>query len=187
VVLVDDRRAVLQRLLDVEHRRQVHVVDPHGGGARERGGLGLGDDRDDRLAEVAHLVHGQDRLVVRLDLDQLQRRVQVVRDVGPGEDSHHARHRERGGRVDTREPGVVTGRPVHLEVQQAAGADVLEELRTSGDVAEGIRSGDHGADDVEVVVLVVRGEVPGVDGAEAVVHVALRRLAASRIAFTIGS
>jgi hypothetical protein len=189
VVLVDDRRALLQRLLDVEHRRQVHVVDPHGGRTRERGGLGLGDDRDDGLTEVAHLVDGEDRLVVRGHADELQRRVQVVRDVGAGDHPHHARHREGGGGVDAGEPGVVAGRPVHLEVQQAVRSDVLEELGAPGDVPERVGPRDHGPDHGEVVLLVLGREVPGVDGTQPVTHetALLRRPAASRIAATIGS
>ncbi len=75
--LVDHGRAGLQRLLDVEHRRQRLVVDPH---LRDRL-IGLaravGDDGDDRLALVADLVDRQRRLVVLAEVDQAEQRVQI--------------------------------------------------------------------------------------------------------------
>ena len=70
--LVDDRRAGLQGLLDVEHRRQRLVVDAD---LRDRL-IGLaravGDDGDDRLALVAHLVDRERRLVVLAEIDQAE-------------------------------------------------------------------------------------------------------------------
>ena len=56
VILVDERRARLQRLLDVEDGRQDLVVDlhPRGAFARRRGAVG--EHGDDRLALAAHLV-----------------------------------------------------------------------------------------------------------------------------------
>ena len=75
--LVDDRRAGLQRLLDVEHRRQRLVVDPHLRHRLERLALAVGDDGDDRLALVAHLVDGERRLVVLAEIDQAEQRVEI--------------------------------------------------------------------------------------------------------------
>ena len=92
VILVDERRAGLQRLLDVEDRRQDLVVDLHRGDGRHGDRLGLGDDRDDLLALEADLVDGKHRFVVRLDLDQAEDGVDVRRDVGVGEDADDARH-----------------------------------------------------------------------------------------------
>jgi hypothetical protein len=99
VVLVDHRGTLGQRLLDVEHRRQILVLDRDRRGARVGRGLRLGHDRADRLTEVADLALGQDRLVVRGDPDQLQRRVEVVRNVLVGQHLHHSGHRERAGQV----------------------------------------------------------------------------------------
>ena len=59
VIFVDQRRAGLQRLLHVEDRRQLLVVDLDLGGRLARGALALGDDRDDLLALEAHLVDGE--------------------------------------------------------------------------------------------------------------------------------
>ena len=59
VGLVDDGRAWFQRFLDVEHRGQRFIIDPH---FRERligFPRAVGDNSDDRLALVAHLVDRQ--------------------------------------------------------------------------------------------------------------------------------
>ena len=50
-VRLDHRRAVGDRLLDVEHGRQVLVGDLHRGRALARGALGGRHDGDDRLAQ----------------------------------------------------------------------------------------------------------------------------------------
>ena len=57
--LVDHRRAGLERILDVEHGRELLVVDAHLRERLERFTLGTRHDRDDRLALVAHLVGRQ--------------------------------------------------------------------------------------------------------------------------------
>ena len=77
VGLVDDGRAGLERLLDVEHRGQRVVVDATSLAARHGCRLALGDDGHDRLALVAHLVDGQQRLVVLAEIDQAEQRVLV--------------------------------------------------------------------------------------------------------------
>ena len=91
VILVDDRRAGLQRLLHVEDGRQHLVVDLDLGGGLVRGALAVGEHRDHRLALPAHLVGGQHLLVLRPDLDQDQDRVDIVRHVLVREDARHAR------------------------------------------------------------------------------------------------
>ena len=89
--LVDHGRAGLQGVLDVEHRRQRLVVDPHFrhrliGVART-----VRDDGDDRLALVAHLVDRERRLVVLAEIDQAEQGVEVARHVGAADDPAHAR------------------------------------------------------------------------------------------------
>ena len=54
--LVDDGRARLQRLLDVEHCGQRFVIDPHLRHRLKRLSRAVGDDGDDWLALVADLV-----------------------------------------------------------------------------------------------------------------------------------
>ena len=64
VGLVHHRRAGLERLLDVEHRRELLVIDAHFRQRLERLALAVRHDRDDRLALVADLVGRERRLVV---------------------------------------------------------------------------------------------------------------------------
>ena len=95
--LVHHRRAGLERLLDVEHRRQRIVVDPDLADGLVGFALAVGDHRDDRLAPVADLVDRQRRLVVLAELEQAEQRIEVHRDVGAADDAAHAR-RALGGR-----------------------------------------------------------------------------------------
>ena len=81
----------LQRLLDIEHRRQRLVVDAD---LRQRlvgFARAVGDDGDDRLALVAHLVDRERRLVVDAEVDERQQRVQIARHVLAADDAAHAR------------------------------------------------------------------------------------------------
>ena len=81
VVLVDERRAGLQRLVDVEDGGQHLVVDLDLGRGLVCGALAVGQHRNHRLALPAHLVGGQHLLVLRPDLDQDQDGVDIVRHV----------------------------------------------------------------------------------------------------------
>ena len=140
VILVDQRRAGLQRLLDVEDGGKLLVVDLDLGdrGARRR--LRLGDHGEHRLALKAHLVDRQHRLVIGLDLDQPEDGVDVRRDVGMAENAHDARHLQRRGSIDVPDAGVMMRAAHHLQVQHAARVAVGVELGRAGDVA-----GDVGA------------------------------------------
>ena len=91
--LVDDRRARLHRLLDVEDRRQRLIVDADLRHRLERLALAVGDDRDDRLALVAHLVDRERRLVVLAEIDQAEQGVEIARNVGAANDPAHAGQR----------------------------------------------------------------------------------------------
>ena len=104
--LVDERRAVGERGLDVAHDRKRLVVD-----VDQRRGLagdlgGRGRDRRDDLALVAHDVAGEERAV----LDE-----RAVADVGHvvlGEDAEHAGERPCASGVDRADPRVgVVGVP----------------------------------------------------------------------------
>ena len=105
---VEDRGVGLQRALGVHHRGQRRVVD-----LQERHQvLGvvavLGHDHRDRLAHVAHLVPGQDRLQERqrgllgVDADELGH----VLEVGGGEHGHAARVGQQRRGVDAADLGV---------------------------------------------------------------------------------
>ena len=99
-VLVVDRR-LLGGALHVGHRLERLVLDPHllGRPARLLGVLG-GDERD-RLAEVAHLVDREHRLVRELEPVGLR-----ARHVGVREHGVDAGHRQRLGDVDLDDPRV---------------------------------------------------------------------------------
>ena len=97
---VDDRRAGLQRFLDVEHRGQRLVVDADLCQGLEGLAVAVGDDRHDRLALVAHLVDRERRLVVLAEIDQAEQRVEVARHVGAANDPAHPGRALGLGRVD---------------------------------------------------------------------------------------
>ena len=99
-VLVVDRR-LLGGALHVGHRLERLVVDPHllGGAARLLGVLGR--DERDRLAEVAHLVDREHRLVGELEPVGLR-----AGHVGMREHGVDAGHRQRLGDVELDDPRV---------------------------------------------------------------------------------
>ena len=119
VIFVDDRRAGLQRLLDVEDGGQDLVVDLHLGRGLAGDRVGFGDDGDDLLALEADLALGEHRLVVRLDLDQAKDRVDVRRHVLVGEDADDARHLLRRRGVDMEDAGVIVRASRHLQMEHA--------------------------------------------------------------------
>jgi hypothetical protein len=89
--LVDERRALGQRVVEAEHRRQLVVLDIDQLDRLPSRVQVDGGDRGHRVADVADLVDGQDRLVAkhraepRLD-------VRPGGEIGTGQDGHHAGH-----------------------------------------------------------------------------------------------
>ena len=79
--LVDLRRVGVERLADVEERRPLLVGDLDRLDGGLRGLLRLGRDRGDRLALVADLAVGEQRLVAG-NAEPLEVAVDVLRDVG---------------------------------------------------------------------------------------------------------
>ena len=103
----DDRRARLERLLDVEDGGQLLEVQPD---LRDRfvgGLLGLGHDGDDRLALEADALLGEHELLFGLDADEPEDRVAVVRDVGGGQGPDEAGDSLGLGGVDAPDQRVV--------------------------------------------------------------------------------
>ena len=90
--LVDLRRVRVERLADVEERRPLLVVDLDRVDRRLARPPRLGGDDGDRLALVAHLALGEQRLVGR-DAERLEVAVDVLRDVRVRDDRVDARHR----------------------------------------------------------------------------------------------
>ena len=132
------RRVGLQRLLDVEHRGQLLEVELDPVDRLQRGLLGLGHDRGDLLAAIAHPLLGQDLLLVRLDPDQAEDRVDVLRDVLRRQRAHEAGHLLGLGEVDPADPRVHERVADHLQVQHAGVADVVDVLGRAGHVAHAV-------------------------------------------------
>ena len=103
----DDRGVGLERLLDVEDGGQLLEVEPDLGDGLQGGLLGLGDDGDDRLALEPDTVLGQHELLLRLDADEPEDRVRVVRDVRRGQGPDEAGHPLGLGQVDALDPRVM--------------------------------------------------------------------------------
>ena len=158
VIFVDERSAGLKRLLHVEDGRQLLVFDLHPGGRLARRRQRLGDHRDDRLALVADLVDGERRLVVGLDLDQAEDRIDVLRHVLVGEDAHDARSLLRLARIDRQDARVVVGAAHHVEMQEAREGAVREESCLSSHMTRHVGPLQPNSQLVEVVVALV-GEI----------------------------
>ena len=149
----------LQRLLDVEHRRQRLVIDPH---FRDRL-IGLaravGDDGDDRLALVAHLVDRERRLVVLAEIDQAEQRVEIDRHVGAADDAADAGRAFRFRRVDAAQAGMGMRAAQYFEMQHALQLVVVEIGRGARDMAEHVLALRALADLLQIIVALVGEDV----------------------------
>ncbi len=90
--LVDLRRLRVERLADVEERRALLVADLDRLDGRQRGSSESGRDGGDRLAQVANLALGEQRLVGG-DAEALEVAVDVLRHVGVRDDRADALQR----------------------------------------------------------------------------------------------
>ena len=117
--LVEDRRIRLHGGDRIEHRGQDFVLDLERSAAGFGGGLRLGDDRGDPLADKAHHIV-ENVAVVGIDEVVLvgSGAVEPARDVLPGEDLDDTGHRHRRTAADPDDPRMGMGRPQHLEVRQ---------------------------------------------------------------------
>ena len=86
--------------------------------------LDPGRHREDRFADIEHLVLGQDRRLRRREL----------RHVVGGEDAEHARHLQRRRRVDVADLRVRHRAGQHLAEHHALGAEILGVFRPAGDL-----------------------------------------------------
>ncbi len=110
--VVQHRRAVGHRLLRIEHRRQVLVLDLDRLERPARRQQVLGGHRGHRLADIAHLAARHDRLVV----DEHAKPV-LARNVVAGDDAFHALHGLGLGGVDRHDAGVRPRAAQHLDVE----------------------------------------------------------------------
>jgi hypothetical protein len=160
--VVENGRAVLDRLLHVGHDRQLVVVDGDQLGRVERLLPALGHDHRDRLAGEADLALGQDlvlgdaRLVALGDLlAEGERRHrprggqgvgELAVELGPGPDREDA-----GGRlgllgVDRQDVGVGDRAAHDDQVDHARQHDVVGVAALAGDELRVLLAGDRGAD-----------------------------------------
>ncbi len=112
----------------VEHRREVPVDDLDGLQGRLRGRRGFGGHQRHRLADAAHLVRRQDRLVLDDDAGQV-----LARDILRGEDRRHPLQRQGLFHVDAHDLGVGAVAAQGLEGQRSVEFDVGAVARRAGD------------------------------------------------------
>ena len=103
---MDLRSVGIERQTDVEQGRLLLEADLDRVDRRLRCLLRLGRDRGDRLALVADLAVGEQRLVAR-DSEPFEMAVHVPRNVGGGDDRVHALQRLGLRRVELRDRGAM--------------------------------------------------------------------------------
>ena len=144
------RRRARDRFLHVEHAGERIVLHLHLGGAGTRGLGRLADDGDDGLAPPAHLVEGEDGLVLRAHADGGKAVPHLLAGkVLVGEDADDAGAGLGPAGVHAHDVGVGLCAPVHLEMQHARVVDVLVVGRLAARVAFEVALADVPADDTE--------------------------------------
>ena len=156
---IDRKRPRLQRLLDVEDRRQRIVGDAHHRQRLKRRTFAGRDDGEDRLALVAHNVGGKRRLVVLAELDEAQQRVEIDRHVGCANDPLHARRARRRRIVDRADARMGVRTAQEFQMQEVGEAVIIIIGRSAGDVAEHVLPLRRLADLMQVVVTFVSENV----------------------------
>ena len=156
VVLVHERRARLEGLLDIEDRGQRLVVDADGLACSGRRRLALRDHRRHRLAPVADLVEGERRLVVGTEPQENEQGMDLLRHVLGSEDAHHARHPCRRAGIHRADARVVVGAAHELHVQHAGHGVVFVESAAPGDMSLRVLALGRPADLVQILVAFAR-------------------------------
>ena len=122
-----------QRLLDGQDRFERLVLDVDERQRLERGVLIERCDGRDGLADVAHLVDRERRLVLGRRHDP-----HLLGHVLARDDGHHAGMGERAPDVELHDPGVGLGRPEQAPVKHARQDDVVGVLRLTRQVGPGV-------------------------------------------------
>ena len=164
-LLVEHGRAVLERRarVDDDVERVVVDLDELGGVAREL--ARLGDDRDDGLADVAHLAD-RERVVPDLAArvgGDLEERVGEDRDLVAGQRPVHARLLERRADVDRDDARMRVRRAHEVDVAHPVPLDVVEEDALTLDEAAVLLARDALPDEP----LLQGGRALGLDGGHA--------------------
>jgi hypothetical protein len=127
---------------DVAHRRQLLVFDDHAVDRVVRRRARLGDDRDDRLADVAR-AFVRERAARRRDGLLAVGAAEVGRgrhrldagggEFGAGEDREHARHRPRRAGIDRDDPRVRVRRALEGDDRLARLGRVVDKAAAAGE------------------------------------------------------
>jgi hypothetical protein len=100
--------------------------------------LGLGRDREYRLADIEHLVLDEDRRLRRREL----------RHIVGGENAEHALDLQRRRGVDAPDPRVRDRARQRLGEHHAVGAEVLRIFRAAGDLGDDVAWNEILADEI---------------------------------------
>ena len=157
--LVPDRgRAGLDRVLDIDHRRQRLVVDLDQFGGVLRLRQRFGDDEGDAFADGAHFVDGEDRQrraetfrPAHVFGHRWRQRPELVgRDVGAGQHREHAVGGLGFGGVDALMRGMRVRRHDHDAVALPRQVEIVDVTAAAGDEAR-VLDPRHGLTDAEFV------------------------------------
>ena len=140
-VLEEGRHAVGERRFDAGGHRKVVVVDADRAQRRNRLRFAVGRDGADDVADVAHRVDRDDRLI--LDVVAVERH-HVHGNVVARQHGAHAGHRSRGRSVDACHACVRSRAAQHFGVQHAGQHDVGAVDRAAADL--GVRVAARGRD-----------------------------------------
>ncbi len=148
----DQRRAVFQGALHVDHGRQRIVVDLDRLRCHLRVIERVGDDERDRIADMADGVEAKQRMprsllvgavdLAKLDLTRQSRNVGHIR---AAEDQANPGHGAGGGEIADGDPGVAHGRAEHEGAERALGRVVVGEAAGTGDQRLVLLAADRGA------------------------------------------
>ena len=139
--LVDLDLRMLERVLGREHRRQHFVVHLHQPQRLVRRPLVDGGDAGHGIADVAHFLHRERRLVLRPGDDAV-----LERQLGADQRRHHAGQRLGGARIDAADPRVRVRGPEDLRVQHPRQRDVVGVEPGTVGLRPAVRFGKAGAD-----------------------------------------
>ena len=143
VFLVDDRRALGQRLLGILDHRQRLVFDLDEG---QRGlglGLGLCVHGGDGVAQVADAILGKDRLVLADDPKAVP-----AGDIFGSEHRHHAGRAFGSRRIHAQQAGMGMCSAEHFSVEHALHFEVSGVFETAGDFVHPVHAGHAPPDDL---------------------------------------